>query len=114
VSYSSPHTLKEHVDDENIFQYLKYILRLVVFVTHKTKLPTDQNVYCFHLARHPFPIAEDWKRTCEDQRVTYTSPMSPSRKAIITPVGVVGKVLRILELLDRSPAGVRTRKGAAT
>jgi DNA-binding IclR family transcriptional regulator len=44
-----------------------------------------------------------------DRRVTYTSPMSASRKTAITPVGVVGKVLRILDLLDRSPAGLQLK-----
>ncbi len=41
--------------------------------------------------------------------MTYTSVMSASRKTTITPVGVVGKVLRILELLDRSPAGLQLK-----
>jgi len=35
--------------------------------------------------------------------------MPASSKTKITPVGVVGKVLRILELLDRSPAGLQLR-----
>jgi IclR family acetate operon transcriptional repressor len=35
--------------------------------------------------------------------------MPLSRKTTITPVGVVGKVLRILELLDRSPAGLQLK-----
>lgn len=35
--------------------------------------------------------------------------MSASRKTTIKPVGVVGKVLRILELLDRSPAGLQLK-----
>lgn len=39
----------------------------------------------------------------------YTSLMPASRKTKITPVGVVGKVLRILELLDRSPAGLQLK-----
>ena len=41
--------------------------------------------------------------------MTYTSTMPASRKSTITPVGVVGKVLRILELLDRSPAGLQLK-----
>ena len=41
--------------------------------------------------------------------MTYTSLMPLSRKTTITPVGVVGKVLRILELLDRSPAGLQLK-----
>jgi IclR family KDG regulon transcriptional repressor len=41
--------------------------------------------------------------------VTYTSNMSATGKATITPVGVVGKVLRILELLDRTPAGLQLK-----
>jgi IclR family acetate operon transcriptional repressor len=35
--------------------------------------------------------------------------MPASSKTKITPVGVVGKVLRILELLDRSPAGLQLK-----
>jgi DNA-binding IclR family transcriptional regulator len=35
--------------------------------------------------------------------------MPVSSKTKITPVGVVGKVLRILELLDRSPAGLQLK-----
>jgi IclR family transcriptional regulator, acetate operon repressor len=35
--------------------------------------------------------------------------MPVSRKTTITPVGVVGKVLRILELLDRSPGGLQLK-----
>jgi IclR family acetate operon transcriptional repressor len=35
--------------------------------------------------------------------------MSASRKTTITPVGVVGKVLRILDLLDRSPSGLQLK-----
>jgi DNA-binding IclR family transcriptional regulator len=38
--------------------------------------------------------------------VQYTGPMRTSSKTKVTPVGVVGKVLRILELLDRSPVGL--------
>jgi DNA-binding IclR family transcriptional regulator len=38
--------------------------------------------------------------------VKYTHPMPTSSKPKVAPVGVVGKVLRILELLDRSPAGL--------
>lgn len=49
------------------------------------------------------------EEACEDQPVTYTSLMPASRKTTITPVGVVGKVLRILELLDRSPAGLQLK-----
>jgi IclR family transcriptional regulator, acetate operon repressor len=41
--------------------------------------------------------------------VTYTSPMPLNRKTTTAPVGVVGKVLRILELLDRSPAGLQLK-----
>ena len=41
--------------------------------------------------------------------MTYTSFMPAGRKTTITPVGVVGKVLRILELLDRSPAGLQLK-----
>ena len=41
--------------------------------------------------------------------MTYTSAMQASRKTTITPVGVVGKVLRILELLDRTPAGLQLK-----
>jgi DNA-binding IclR family transcriptional regulator len=41
--------------------------------------------------------------------VTYTSAMPASRKTTVTPVGVVGKVLRILELLDRTPAGLQLK-----
>jgi IclR family acetate operon transcriptional repressor len=39
----------------------------------------------------------------------YTASMPASSKTKITPVGVVGKVLRILELLDRSPAGLQLK-----
>jgi IclR family acetate operon transcriptional repressor len=35
--------------------------------------------------------------------------MPASRKTTVTPVGVVGKVLRILELLDRTPAGLQLK-----
>src|SRR6201985_215585 len=35
--------------------------------------------------------------------------MPASRKTTITPAGVVGKVLRILELLDRSPTGLQLK-----
>ena len=35
--------------------------------------------------------------------------MPASRKTKVAPVGVVGKVLRILELLDRSPAGLQLK-----
>ncbi len=41
--------------------------------------------------------------------MTSSSAISTSRKTTITPVGVVGKVLRILELLDRSPAGLQLK-----
>lgn len=41
--------------------------------------------------------------------MTYTNVISASRKNTITPVGVVGKVLRILELLDHSPAGLQLK-----
>ena len=43
------------------------------------------------------------------ERLTYTNSMPVSRKTAITPVGVVGKVLRILELLDRSPSGLQLK-----
>src|SRR5947209_6990585 len=43
------------------------------------------------------------------QYLQYTACMPASSKTKITPVGVVGKVLRILELLDRSPAGLQLR-----
>ena len=48
------------------------------------------------------------QETREDLQVTYTSSMPASRKTTITPVGVVGKVLLILELLDRS-AGLQLK-----
>jgi IclR family KDG regulon transcriptional repressor len=35
--------------------------------------------------------------------------MAAGRKTTITPVGVVGKVIRILELLDRTPAGLQLK-----
>lgn len=43
------------------------------------------------------------------QSVQYTASMPVSNKTKITPVGVVGKVIRILELLDRSPAGLQLK-----
>jgi DNA-binding IclR family transcriptional regulator len=51
----------------------------------------------------------DRKRARSDQRVQYTGFMPASSKTKTTPVGVVGKVLRILELLDRSPAGLQLK-----
>ena len=47
--------------------------------------------------------------TREVRQVTYTSSMPAGRKTAITPVGVVGKILRTLELLDRSPAGLQLK-----
>ena len=44
-----------------------------------------------------------------NHRVQYTDSMPASSKTKTTPVGVVGKVLRILELLDRSPAGLQLK-----
>jgi DNA-binding IclR family transcriptional regulator len=43
------------------------------------------------------------------RRSTYTSPMTASRKTKVAPVGVVGKVILILELLDRTPAGLQLK-----
>jgi DNA-binding IclR family transcriptional regulator len=54
-------------------------------------------------------MARDRKQACSDRRVQYTGSMPGSSKTKITPVGVVGKVLRILELLDRSPAGLQLK-----
>jgi len=41
--------------------------------------------------------------------VTYSSTVSATRKGTFTPVGVVSKLLRILELLDRTPAGLQLK-----
>ena len=49
------------------------------------------------------------KQIGDHRRVQYTGSMPGTSKTKITPVGVVGKVLRILELLDRSPAGLQLK-----
>ena len=41
--------------------------------------------------------------------MTYSSTVSATRKGTFTPVGVVSKLLRILELLDRTPARLQLK-----
>jgi IclR family acetate operon transcriptional repressor len=57
----------------------------------------------------PHPVAHDRKRARSDQGVQHDASEPAGNHNKITPVGVVAKVLRILELLDRSPAGLQLK-----
>ena len=66
----------------------------------------------FNLPRvqvHSYSATALTKKAPKDQYVKYTCPMPASRKTTVAPVGVVGKVIRILELLDRSPTGLQLK-----
>jgi DNA-binding IclR family transcriptional regulator len=72
-------------------------------------LPTQQSFAIADTCDIRRPVVHSRNRAPSDHRVQYTDSMPASSKTKTTPVGVVGKVLRILELLDRSPGGLQLK-----
>src|SRR5260370_20059549 len=90
-----------------MFQYLKLASPSKQVMAQKAELAgQSKTIQGLPSAGRSFPVVRDRKRAGSDWRVQYTGSFPASSQTKITPGGGVGKVLRILEPLGRSPAGL--------